>query len=234
MSQASADFIRANLKLEPVPSLPGVVLYTAHPGSRLSRLAAPDDAAPYWAWQWAGGLALAQHLQAHPELVAGKRVLDLGAGSGLVGIVAAQAGATVSAAEIDLNGRAAIALNAEANGVALPLVDVDMLGEAPAGFDMIVGGDVFYLEDVARRMLPFLERCVAAGIDVLIGDPGRRDLPIERLTELAAYAVGDVGDTRSSPDRRGTVYRLLARLRGEPNSSSASLAWALADHPPWP
>ena len=204
------EFIHANLKLEPVPSLPGIVLYTAHSGSRLSRLVTPDDSAPYWAYQWAGGLTLAQHFRAHTELVTGKRVLDLGAGSGLVGIVAAQAGAMVSAAEIDVNGRAAIALNAEANGVALPLVDVDIEGEAPAGFDMIVGGDVFYLEEVARRMLPFLERCVAAGIEVLIGDPGRRDLPIKRLVEVASYAVADVGDARKTADRVGKVYRLLA------------------------
>ncbi|MDB5615282.1 MAG: methyltransferase, partial [Devosia sp.] len=167
-------------------------------------------AAPYWAYQWAGGLGLARHIRAYPELVAGKRVLDLGAGSGLVGIVAAQAGATVSAAEIDVNGRAAIALNAEANGVVLPLVDVDILGEALSAFDVILGGDVFYLQDVARQMLPYLVRCVAAGMEVLIGDPGRRDLPTERLTAIATYPVGDVGDARDTADRMGTVYRMLA------------------------
>lgn len=201
-------FIRANLRLEPVPSLPGVVLYTAHPGSRLSRLGSADDAAPYWAWQWAGGLALAQHIRAHPDVVVGRRILDLGAGSGLVGIVAAHAGGIVSAAEIDANGQAAIALNAEANGVAMPLVEIDINGDAPEGFELILGGDVFYLEEVAHRMLPFLERCVAAGIEVLIGDPGRRDLPAERLATVASYAVGDVGDARGKVDRVGTVYRL--------------------------
>ncbi|SEQ32962.1 Predicted nicotinamide N-methyase [Devosia sp. YR412] len=210
MSRDATAFIGDNLKLEPVPSLPGVVLYTAHPGSRLSRLVTPDDAAPYWAYQWAGGLALAQHIRAQPQLVAGKRVLDLGAGSGLVGIVAAQAGAMASAAEIDANGQAAIALNAAANGVALPLVAVDIAGDAPTGLDMILGGDVFYLAEVAQRMLPFLQRCVTAGMDVLIGDPGRRDLPINRLSAVASYAVGDVGDARTTTERVGTVYRLLA------------------------
>src|SRR5690606_7954433 len=129
---------------------------------------------PYWAYQWAGGLALAQHIAAHPEAVAGKNVLDLGAGSGLVGIAAAQAGATASAAEIDPNGRAAIALNAAANGVSLPLVDMGIAGGAPDGFDLIAAGDVFYNPDVGKLMLPFLERCLAAGVDVLIGDPDRR------------------------------------------------------------
>jgi predicted nicotinamide N-methyase len=63
---------------------------------------------------------------------------------------------------------------------------------------------------VGRLMLPFLERCAAAGMDVLIGDPDRRDLPVERLERLASYAVGDVGDARTSAERVGSVYRLRA------------------------
>jgi predicted nicotinamide N-methyase len=206
-----AEFIRQNLRLEPVPSLPDIMLYTAHPGSRLSRLADPDDddpPAPYWAYQWAGGLALAHHFTAHPELLAGRHTLDLGAGSGLVGIVAAHAGARVSAAEIDPNGRAAIALNAAANGVAIALVELDIDGLAPEGFDLIAAGDVFYNPAVGQRMLPFLERCAAAGMEVLVGDPDRRDLPVDRLERIASYAVGDVGDARASTERVGSVYRL--------------------------
>lgn len=206
-----ADFIRNNLRLDPVPSLPGIMLYTAHPGSRLSRLSAADDAAPYWAYQWAGGLALAHHFAAHPDLAAGKRLLDLGAGSGLVGIAAAKARAIVSAAEIDPNGRAAIALNAAANGFVIEVIDVDIASAAPEGFDLIAAGDVFYNPEVGQRMLPFLQRCMDAGMDVLIGDPQRRDLPVEDLDRIAAYAVGDVGDVRHSTERVGAVYRLKSR-----------------------
>lgn len=211
MSPSPTDFIRANLRLEPVPSLPEIRLYTAHPGSRLSRLADPDDddpPAPYWAYQWAGGLALAQHFVAHPETVAGRRVLDLGAGSGLVGIVACKAGAVVSAAEIDANGRAAIALNSAANGVQVNVVTIDLDGPPPSGIDLIAAGDVFYNPEVAALMLPFLLRCREAGIAVLIGDPDRRDLPIGQLDRIASYAVGDVGDARATAERLGSVYRL--------------------------
>jgi predicted nicotinamide N-methyase len=210
--RVAASFIKANLRLEPVPGLPGITLYTAHSGSRLSRLAIHGDApAPYWAYQWAGGLALAHHFAEEPELLRGKRVLDLGAGSGLVAIAAAKAGATALAAEIDEHGRAAIGLNAEANGVTVKLVDVDLGGAPPEGVDLIAAGDVFYNAEVASRMLPFLERCAAAGLSVLIGDPERRDLPINRLREIASYPVGDVGDARASTERVGRVYTLISQ-----------------------
>ncbi|UJW83882.1 class I SAM-dependent methyltransferase [Devosia sp. SL43] len=211
MTDPITAFIVANLELRPLPSLPAISLYVSHARSRLSRLANPEDTdppPPYWAFPWAGGLALAHHFVEHPELIAGKRVLDLGAGSGLVGIAAAKAGAIVSAAEIDPNGRAAIALNAAANGVEVALIDVDLRAAPPAEIEMIAAGDVFYHADVAALMLPFLERCAAAGIDVMIGDPDRRDLPVQRLERLASYAVGDVGDARTSAERVGSVYRL--------------------------
>lgn len=213
MTTNPARFIAQNLRLQAAPSLPGVVLYTAHAGSRLSRLFGeddPDPPAPYWAYQWAGGLALARHIQAHPELVAGKLVLDLGAGSGLVGITAARAGAHVRAAEIDPNGRAAIALNAAANGVDIQLHNIDVAGPVPPDIELIAAGDVFYNPDVAAAMLPFLRRCQVAGIAVLIGDPDRRDLPLDQLELLASYPVSDVGDARDSTHRMGRVYALRA------------------------
>lgn len=209
MMDRRSAFIVEHLRLDPVPSLPDIRLYTAHSGSRLSQLAsdAVDPPAPYWAYQWAGGLALAQHFRAHPELVSGRTVLDLGAGSGLVAIVAAKLGASASAAEIDPHGRAAIALNAAANEVAVPLIDVD-LAATPPRVDLIAAGDVFYNPDVAAIMLPFLRACVSLGIDVLIGDPARRDLPVTALIPLASYAVADVGDAPASAERVGSVYRL--------------------------
>ena len=195
-------FIREHLRLAPVTGVPGVELYQAHSGSRLSRLG--SEAAPYWAYAWGGGVVLAQYLQAHPELVVGRRVLDLGAGSGLVGIVAAQLGATVSAAEVDPFGQAAIRINAVASGVAVALLSVDIDGAPPDGFELILGGDVFYLREVAVRMLSFLQRCQAAGVDVLIGDPQRRDLPVAALEPVFQTTVTDMGGV----EREAGVYRL--------------------------
>lgn len=202
--EAARRFIQRNLRLAPVPDLPAIRLYTAHAASRLGRLAS-GDAPPYWAWPWAGGLVLAMHLAAHPDSVAGLRVLDLGAGSGLVGIAAMRAGAAAAtASESDTMAREAIALNAGANEV---LIDIagDVTQAPPLAVDVILAGDVFYAPEVAARMIAYLGACAAAGITILVGDPGRRDLPLERLHLLAKHDVRDVGGSVASAG----VYRFL-------------------------
>ncbi len=182
------------------PVLPGLSLYLAHPGSRLGRL----RHTPYWAYAWAGGLVLARHLQAHPATVQGARVVDLGAGSGLVGIAAAQAGAaSVLAIDSDRNAGAAMRLNAAANGVRLAIRTSDPLDEPPPPCDILLAGDVFYDAALAERALKFLNRCHGAGITVLIGDPGRSPLPRAALVPVATYNVADMGTTRTNP---ATVY----------------------------
>src|SRR5690349_2477456 len=95
-------FIRERMPLAPVPAVPEIVLHTAHPASGLRRLYGddPDAPPPYWAYQWAGGTVLARHILDHPGTVRGRRVLDLGAGSGIVAIAAGKSGASaVTASE---------------------------------------------------------------------------------------------------------------------------------------
>ncbi|KAA3450245.1 methyltransferase [Mesorhizobium sp. SARCC-RB16n] len=208
------------MRLVPVPALPEIQLYTAHPGSGLRRLVdpeddgatddeAPDPQPPYWAYAWAGGAVLARYVLDHPKIVAGRRVLDLGAGSGLVGIAAAKAGAsTVIAAEIDRNGVAAIGLNAAANGVAITVVGDDITTGPPPAVHLVLAGDVFYGQEVTLVVLPFLDRCLAAGIEVLVGDPGRAYLPRSRLRLLAEYKVPDFGEAKDATLKPSAVFRL--------------------------
>jgi predicted nicotinamide N-methyase len=204
-------FIRDRLVLGPVPSLPRVMLYRAQPSSGLWRLAetsGKDAPSPYWAYGWAGGLALARYVLEHPEAVAGRRVLDLGAGSGLVAIAAMLAGAkSAVGADIDPHAIAAMGLNAEANGVTLTPRLGDLTGgPAPAGADVVLVGDLFYDPDLARRVSAFLGRCCAAGMEVLVGDPGRAFLPEDRLTRLADYPVSDFGDGMGGAATASAVF----------------------------
>jgi predicted nicotinamide N-methyase len=131
-------------------------------------------------------------------------VLDLGAGSGLVAIAAASAGAaTVMAAEIDPHALAALRLNAGLNDAAVEVIDRDLTGSQPPDVDLVLVGDLFYDPRLARRVTRFLDRCLDAGIDVLVGDVGRAHLPRDRLREVARYDVPDFGEARP-----GTVFSL--------------------------
>jgi predicted nicotinamide N-methyase len=207
------EFIRSNLPLAPVPSVPEIRLHKASPKSGLSRLAETHEefGTPYWAYHWGGGLALARHVLGHPELVAGRVVLDLGAGSGLVGIAAAMSGARhVIAADVDRHAIEAVRLNADANGVEISPLHADLTTEAPLEVDVVLVGDLFYEADIARRVTAFLDRCVASGMLALVGDPWRAHLPRGRLTLLAEYPGGDFGTSKEDAHAQNAVFAFRA------------------------
>lgn len=136
-------------------------------------------------------MALAHHILFHPQLVAGRRVLDYGAGSGIVAMVAATAGASaVLAFDTDPFARTATALNAEANGLDIGVIDNL---PSPTDIDLVLAGDVFYDPTPAAAAIATLDALRTAGVEVLVGDPGRRDLPLDRLEPLAAYDVPEFG-----------------------------------------
>ena len=200
------QFITTNLPILPVPGIPEIRLHKAGPHSGLRHLAErdPQFGSPYWAHYWGGGLVLARYLLNRPETVAGCRVLDLGAGSGLVGIAAAKAGAAdVHAADIDPYAIAAIGLNAALNDVAVQPVLADLTTGEPPAVDVVCIGDLFYEAALAKRVTAFLDRCLAQGAVVLIGDPWRAHLPASRLRLLAEYAVPDFGENAASPRLSG-------------------------------
>ncbi len=211
-------FIRANTRLKPVPLVPEISLYVADEAVPIwqkteEELDAMGLPPPYWAFAWAGGQALARYLLDHRAAVASLRVLDLAAGSGLVAIAAALAGAApVVAADIDAFTDPAIALNAEANDVYIEVVTEDLLDRpAPRAprYDVILVGDLFYERDTAARALAFLDRHAKTGTRVLVGDPGRTYLPKDRLTRLAEYSVPVTRELEDLDIKRTTVWKLL-------------------------
>ena len=163
---------------------------------------------PYWAFAWPGGQALARHVLDHPEVVAGKRVLDFAAGCGIAAIACAHAGAAaVEAAEIDAFARAAIAMNAASNGVQVTVTEDDVVGAA-CRWDIVMCGDVCYEAPMTTSIMPWL-REMARLAAVWIADPGRAYLPKSGLSPVARYRVATSLELEDRLEREVVLYRLL-------------------------
>jgi predicted nicotinamide N-methyase len=214
MASSPRAFILRSTRLRPVPGIPDVRLHLADevlPLWHAVQLEANDaDAAlPYWAFAWAGGLAIARYLAEQPGAVAGRRVLDLASGSGLCAIAALRAGAErATAVDIDPFASAASALNARANRVRLAVIERDVLDEEPPEADVVLAGDCFYEGRLAERVLPWLRRARDRGARVLVGDPGRRYLPSSELAELACYRVRTTTELEDLERKEAWVYQL--------------------------
>ena len=214
MATSYRAFVLRQTSLRPVPGHEEVSLHLADDVLPLWHAVQlethdPDAALPYWAFAWAGGLAVGRYLQDHPEVVAGRRVFDLASGSGLCAIVAMRAGASVATgADIDPFAAAAIELNARANGRRVAVVRRDVLDDEPPEADVILAADCWYDERLAARAFPWLCRARDRGIDVLVGDPGRRYLPVGELVELASYDVRTTTELEDLDRRQGHVYGL--------------------------
>jgi predicted nicotinamide N-methyase len=204
-------FVRRHTRLTPVPDLPGVRLQLADDVMVVMQLAGselgqPDPALPFWAFAWAGGLAVSQYLVDHPEEVAGRRVLDVASGSGLCAVVAMKLGAaSVHAVDIDPFSQAAVALNARANGVRVGFSRQDLLGGPPSPCDVILAGDVCYEETMAGRMVEWLRLAARGGTRVLLGDPGRTYLPAG-LERLASYRVRTSRELEDAEIKESAVF----------------------------
>lgn len=209
---AATAFILANTTLAPVPALPEIRLHQGDDAFTLweqteHALKEPDRQPPFWGFAWPGGLAMARYLLDHPGEVAGRRVLDLGSGSGLTAIAAVLAGAAqVTASELDPFAIAAITANAAANEVRVSTTG-DVLDTDP-DTDLVLAADIWYERQLAARALAFVTRARAKGASVLVGDVGRAFLPRTALRELAAYEVPVMAGLESAPVKRALILTL--------------------------
>ena len=165
---------------------------------------------PFWAFAWAGGQGLARYVLDHPDIVAGKCVLDFATGSGLVAIAAKLAGAAkVVAADIDPLTETAVWLNAELNKVDIDFIGADLIGRNVEA-DILLAGDVFYDAGFAAAIVPWFKMLSRQGIAIVVGDPGRSYLPKENLEFCAVYEVPVTRALEDSEVKKTTVWRFTA------------------------
>tara|TARA_R110000824_G_scaffold118960_19_gene272596 strand:- start:15795 stop:16469 length:675 start_codon:yes stop_codon:yes gene_type:complete len=208
-------FIRANTALHEPPLIPEVKLWLASeilPIWQMTEEELQESGLPppFWAFAWAGGQALSRYILDNPEIVAGKRVLDFGSGSGLIAIAAMKAGAaSVLAADIDPFAVAAIHLNSEVNNVSVLGTSDNLVGAANQGWDVILIGDMCYERPLAESIEIWVRGLVAEGATALIGDPGRTYLPKTGLEKLVSYAVMTTRELEDTDVRNTSVWKII-------------------------
>ena len=184
--------ILADTTFEPAGDLvPEIRLLLATTPREILREAAiqrvPRGEPPYWAFAWPGGQALARYILDNAALVAGKIVLDVGAGSGIAAIAAMRAGAlSCIANDVDALSAAAVSLNAQGNGVRVDVNGDDLLDSEPAA-DMLIIGDLVYEPRLELRVGAFLRAATARGVPVLFGDRSSSKLPPLPFVQVAQY-----------------------------------------------
>jgi predicted nicotinamide N-methyase len=207
-------FIQRNTTVMSPPHVPEIRLHLASEAhelwlkteDELQEIGLPP---PFWAFAWAGGQGLARYILDHPEVVAGKRVVDFASGSGIVAICAALAGAVnVTAVDIDPWAKTAIALNAAENNVRVDFMSNDIVGKA-IDADVLLAGDVFYDGAFAALLTPWLSTLKRNGVTVLIGDPGRAYLPQNLLEACAIYQVPVTRVLEDSDVKKTTVWTFV-------------------------
>jgi predicted nicotinamide N-methyase len=210
--------VARHTRLQDVAGLDGIRLHLADDLDstwHATEDAIGGDAAPipFWAFAWAGGLALARYLATHADEVRDRQVLDFATGSGVVAIAAARAGAArVVGADIDPFAEAAFERNVRANRVRATFIRRDLLDEPPPeDVDVLLAADTWYEGPLAERVLPWLQAAATAGTRVLVADPGRKYLPPAATAGLVPLAMFEVHTTTTLEDRAtvsATVYAL--------------------------
>jgi predicted nicotinamide N-methyase len=183
-AQQDRQFLAAHCSAGTAPLVPEVTLWLARHPREIWQAAeehvgeGPTAARPFWAFAWPGGQLLARLILDQPDVVRGRRVLDLGAGSGLAAIAAVQAGAaSVCAVDPDRLAGVAMAENAAANAIAMDVVVSDAQKTSVDGFDVLLLADVAYEPALLESISHVLARALSHGATVLYADRASAALP---------------------------------------------------------
>lgn len=159
---------------------------------------------PYFATLWPAGRALAQWVAEHPNLIRGRRVVEVGCGLGLPALVAARLGGHVHACDAHPDVAALLRHNAALNEAyvrfhPLDVADPDALADL-GDFDVVLASDVVYEAGLASRVAPALARLCRPRGQIVLADPGR---PLLQDTTSALEALGFVSELEARRARRG-------------------------------
>jgi len=187
----------ASISEQPLPQCPEIKLWLVDP-IPMQRHFSQDEilaiqAYPaYWAFCWASGQVLARHIIDNPELVRDKRIMDFGAGSGVVAIAAMMAGAKqVIACDIDPDALLSCQENAKLNNVEFELHGD--LFEFNQEIDLLIAADVLY----DKANLPLLDVFLSKAPEVLVADSRVKNFnfpPYQSIGQTDSFTVPDLDE----------------------------------------
>lgn len=131
---------------------------------------------PLWVELWPSALALSQIFWEGPSL-AGKSVLELGAGLGLPGVVAGLKGADVLQTDYIPEALKIAEETAQMNnvsGIRTAVADWRNFN-INESFDLIIGSDIMYHPDLNPYLKNIFQRNLKTGGQIIMGDAGRND-----------------------------------------------------------
>jgi predicted nicotinamide N-methyase len=210
----SEDFICANTVVDAPKLVPEIRLHLATELTPLwhateSYMNQININAPFWAFAWVGGQALARYILDNPESVVGLNVVDIGSGGGIVSIAAVLAGAEhVTALDFDPLAAAVCRLNAQLNGTAdrITTETANAITYDFAPFDLILVGDVCYTRGESADLTHRLKK---ATTPVLFGDPGRQFLPRQGIRQIATYTVETSRELEADAITEASIWRMV-------------------------
>jgi predicted nicotinamide N-methyase len=185
----------------------------------------PEQNLPYWAEIWPSGVALAARIARTPEIVRGKRVLELGCGLGVTAVAALRAGADLLVIDYAPEALALCAHNTRDQAGREPRLlrinwrDVEQARAAlrEETFPVVLAADVLYERRDIEPLLALTERVVAPGGDLWLAEPNRVPalLVVETLkTRGWAYETERCDGPWPDPeDNRKGIVVSIHRLR---------------------
>jgi predicted nicotinamide N-methyase len=203
--------------LRPAPLCPDILVHHASSlvevWEAAERLAGVPLPAPFWAYAWPGGSALARVILDSPDLVRGAAVLDFGGGGGVSSLAAAKAGAArATVNDIDAWALLTARIAAAAQSLVIDTLHGDLCSEPGLAdpYEVVLCSDLAYERSQTPRQRRVLERCARRGATVLVADAGRAYFEDRGMTLLAEYDVDVPQDLEGVAVRRARVYRMAS------------------------
>jgi methyltransferase-like protein 23 len=171
------------------------------------RLLSETKRPPYGVVLWPAAIALAHELGGREDVLRGRRVLELGAGTGLPGIVAASLGAHV--VQTDRHEMALTVCQGNGKRNCVDTIDYRIADwshwDDTSRYDWIIGSDVLYSEPMHPHLRRIFESNLAPRGRILLADPFRSASlrlleALERdgwRIEMTKWNVGEEGAPRA-------------------------------------